>query len=195
MAFSIETLNLIANGARPISTSAAGSARRAIFHYITNDTHAVVGDADYFNDAAGMLNEGDIIIAAVDLDGTAQQQLYVVTDNDGTTVVVASNSSLSNIAETGIDLVLGTSSSKIGLFGATAVVQPVGAGQAAVSPALTDSSGGTPADTIAAIGGTYSQAEVRNAVASLAAKVNALITLTTALRLALVNLGAIKGAA
>jgi hypothetical protein len=41
--------------------------------------------------------------------------------------------------------------------------------------ALTDSSGGTAADTIAAIGGTYSQAEVRNAVASLAAKVNALI--------------------
>lgn len=40
---------------------------------------------------------------------------------------------------------------------------------------LTDSSGGTAADTIAAIGGTYSQSEVRNAVASLAAKVNALI--------------------
>lgn len=41
--------------------------------------------------------------------------------------------------------------------------------------ALTDSSGGTAADTIAAIGGTYSQAEVRNAIASLAAKVNTLI--------------------
>lgn len=40
--------------------------------------------------------------------------------------------------------------------------------------ALTDSSGGTAADTIDAIGGTYSQAEVRNAVASLAAKINAL---------------------
>lgn len=40
---------------------------------------------------------------------------------------------------------------------------------------LTDSSGGTAADTIAAIGGTYSQTEVRNAVASLAAKVNAIL--------------------
>lgn len=40
---------------------------------------------------------------------------------------------------------------------------------------LTDSSGGTAADTIAAIGGTYSQTEVRNAVASLAAKINGLI--------------------
>lgn len=40
--------------------------------------------------------------------------------------------------------------------------------------ALTDNSGGTAADTIAAIGGTYSQSEVRNAVASLAAKINAI---------------------
>jgi hypothetical protein len=43
--------------------------------------------------------------------------------------------------------------------------------------ALTDSSGGTASDTIAAIGGTYSQTEVRNAIASLAAKVNALAKL------------------
>jgi hypothetical protein len=40
---------------------------------------------------------------------------------------------------------------------------------------LTDSSGGTAGDTIAAIGATYVQAEVRNAVASLAAKVNAIL--------------------
>ena len=44
---------------------------------------------------------------------------------------------------------------------------------------LTDSSGGTASDTIAAIGGTYAQAEVQNAVASLAAKIEAL---TVALR-------------
>jgi len=37
---------------------------------------------------------------------------------------------------------------------------------------LTDNSGGTASDTIAAIGSTYNQNEVRNAVASLAAKVN-----------------------
>lgn len=39
---------------------------------------------------------------------------------------------------------------------------------------LTDSSGGTASTTIAAIGATYDQAEVRNAVASLASKINAL---------------------
>lgn len=41
--------------------------------------------------------------------------------------------------------------------------------------ALTDSSGGSATDTIAAIGGTYSQSEVANAIASLAAKVNAVL--------------------
>ncbi|MGQ9367704.1 cytoplasmic protein [Azospirillum sp. ST 5-10] len=40
---------------------------------------------------------------------------------------------------------------------------------------LTDNSGGTPADTIAVIGGTYSQSEVANAIASLAAKINNVI--------------------
>lgn len=39
---------------------------------------------------------------------------------------------------------------------------------------LTDNSGGTDSDTIAAIGGTYSQSEVANAIASLAAKINEL---------------------
>jgi hypothetical protein len=40
---------------------------------------------------------------------------------------------------------------------------------------LTDNSGGTGSDTIAAIGGTYNQAEVRNAIASLADKLNEVI--------------------
>lgn len=46
---------------------------------------------------------------------------------------------------------------------------------------LTDSSGGTASDTIAAIGATYTQAEVRNAVASLAAKINELAVQVRAL--------------
>ena len=47
---------------------------------------------------------------------------------------------------------------------------------AATAAALTDNSGGTASQTIAAIGGTYNQAEVRNAVASLADEINKLIT-------------------
>jgi len=40
---------------------------------------------------------------------------------------------------------------------------------------LTDSSGGTASNTLAAISGTYSQSEVRNSIATLAAKVNAIL--------------------
>lgn len=47
--------------------------------------------------------------------------------------------------------------------------------QAVASANLTDSSTGTASDTIAAIGATYNQDEVRDAVASLAAKVNDLM--------------------
>lgn len=39
---------------------------------------------------------------------------------------------------------------------------------------LTDNSGGTGSDTIAAIGATYDQAEVRNAIASLSDKITEL---------------------
>lgn len=41
--------------------------------------------------------------------------------------------------------------------------------------ALTDNSGGTASDTIAAISATPTQAEVQNAIASLAAKINAIL--------------------
>lgn len=44
-----------------------------------------------------------------------------------------------------------------------------------VEAELTDSSGGTASGTIAAIGASYSQTEVQNAVASLAAKINYLL--------------------
>lgn len=44
-----------------------------------------------------------------------------------------------------------------------------------VVASLTDNSSGTASDTIAAIGGTYDQDEVRNAIASLTAKINELI--------------------
>lgn len=48
---------------------------------------------------------------------------------------------------------------------------------AGVEPSLTDSSSGAASDTIAAIGATYTQDEVRDAVASLAAKINYLLAM------------------
>lgn len=79
-----------------------------------------------------------------------------------------------------------TASSKQGWFGATPIVQPTGAAQAAV----TDGSSGTAAATngIAALTGTYNSTLLINAIATLAAQGNAL-------RNALVSLGLIKGSA
>jgi predicted HD phosphohydrolase len=77
-----------------------------------------------------------------------------------------------------------SASSKIGFYGTEPVSRPAHADQGA----LTDNSGGTASLTIAAIGATYNQEEVRNAVASLARSVNRL-------RTELVALGLIKGSA
>jgi len=76
---------------------------------------------------------------------------------------------------------------KIGFYGlAVPIVQPVGAGQAAI----VDASGGTAAATngVLTLTATYNSAIINNALATVIAQSNAL-------RLALVNLGIIKGAA
>jgi hypothetical protein len=46
---------------------------------------------------------------------------------------------------------------------------------AGIITALTDNSAGTASDTLVAISGTYTQTEVRNSIASLAAKINSMI--------------------
>ncbi len=106
---------------------------------------------------------------------------------------------------------IGTATSqKIGFYNATPDVQPSGASQAAVSQTqttLTDSTGGTPSTTLAAItaGTLYAQADMtaaKDAIASLAAElafvaadVAATQTLVNKLRTDLVALGLIKGSA
>lgn len=75
----------------------------------------------------------------------------------------------------------------LGFYGVNPVTQPTSVNQVAI----TDSSGGTPSNTIAAItaGAAYAQADLialKNAVASLATKFNQL-------RSDLVTLGLIKG--
>lgn len=73
---------------------------------------------------------------------------------------------------------------KHGFYGATPVVQPTAAAQAAV----VDASGGAAAPTngILTLTGTYNSAIIANAIATLAAQTNAI-------RTALVNLGLIVG--
>lgn len=79
-----------------------------------------------------------------------------------------------------------SASDYVGFYGATPVVQPSGAAQAAV----TDTSGGTAnsATGITTITGTYNSVILANAIATLAAQTNAM-------RSALVTLGIIKGSA
>lgn len=77
-----------------------------------------------------------------------------------------------------------SASDLLGFFGATPITQPTSAAQAAI----TDGSGGTAAPTtgVATVGASYSQTVLANALATIIAEQNAI-------RLALVNLGLIKG--
>lgn len=79
-----------------------------------------------------------------------------------------------------------TATSKVSFYGATPVVRPSGAAQAAI----TDGSTGTanPATGVAALTGTYNSALLINAIATIVAQTNAI-------RSALVTVGIMKGAA
>jgi hypothetical protein len=81
-------------------------------------------------------------------------------------------------------VVQGNSTGKLAFYGATPVVQPTAAAQAAI----TDGSTGTAAPTngVAALTATYNSTILANALATIIAQGNAF-------RTALVNLGAIKG--
>jgi hypothetical protein len=56
---------------------------------VSNDDHATISAANYFNSLAADLKKGESILATVDYDGTLQLRVYVVTANTGTAVTVA----------------------------------------------------------------------------------------------------------
>ncbi len=60
----------------------------SLWHYTTTDTAADVDTAGYFNDAAGQVRVGDIIVGNVDTDGTPQAGLFRINANDGAIVDV-----------------------------------------------------------------------------------------------------------
>lgn len=57
-----------------------------LWHYKTEDS--AVSGANYFGLAADMMNEGDLIIATIDTDGSASTQFYIVTNATGGAVSV-----------------------------------------------------------------------------------------------------------
>lgn len=58
--------------------------RTKLWHYITNDALGAsagqVGSTGYFNDAANVLQKGDVIIVSADQDGTPAGEIYLVTN-------------------------------------------------------------------------------------------------------------------
>lgn len=49
-----------------------------LWHYKTEDSS--IASSDYFNNAAEMMNENDIIVANIDTEGTPVTAFYVITD-------------------------------------------------------------------------------------------------------------------
>lgn len=62
---------------------------RSVWAYITNDADTVVETSGYFNTAVDEMKVGDMILCSIDLDGTPEGKIYMVTANNGTAVTIA----------------------------------------------------------------------------------------------------------
>lgn len=60
-----------------------------LWHFKTADDSISVEGAGYFNNAADMMNENDLIITNVDTDGVPVTQFYIVSDITSGVVTVA----------------------------------------------------------------------------------------------------------
>lgn len=61
-----------------------------MWHYKTED--ASVTTSNYFDNAADMINENDLIVATIDTDGTPSTQFYIVSAATNGTVTIAAYS-------------------------------------------------------------------------------------------------------
>lgn len=188
----------ITNNLSLLSQSIEGGRKR--WQYITTDSIATVIGAGYFSDAdkkrlaigdiievfTGTLQTTGVTEAAAVFPATVGVGSDFLTFPVHAILMVATISSGAATAK-GATLLIGAAATDLaGFYGATPIVQPAGAAQAAI----TDASGGTAAATngVLTLTGTYNSTILANAIATLAAQGNAM-------RLALVNLGVIKGAA
>lgn len=74
MAYEKDSLRGYSTGG-PLKVAGARSPR--LWHYSTNDDHATVAAAGYFNNARAVIGVGDTVIASVDLDGTPALRFYM----------------------------------------------------------------------------------------------------------------------
>ena len=78
MAFDSDGLQQFNNGGA--LGSGDGSVKK-LWHYVTNDADTVVEADGYFDTTA--LNQGDLIWASLDLDGTPEVKTYIVSVGTG----------------------------------------------------------------------------------------------------------------
>ena len=107
---------------------------------------------------------GEVVLPITSLAITDRGKPVYASDDDTFTLTASTNTHIGRVVRW-----IATGSGVIA-FDATR-------GAAGVITPLTDSSGGTASNTLAAIEGTYTEATIENTVASLAAKVNALIAM------------------
>lgn len=69
-------------------TTSANSAIPTMWGYSTTDATAAVDSSGYFNDVAGQVQVGDIIMANTSTGGTLAAGFYLVSANSGTVVDV-----------------------------------------------------------------------------------------------------------
>ena len=60
-----------------VALPVAGARSLREWSYVTNDDHATVAAAGYFNGFRAALGKGDRVVASVDMDGTPQLRLYM----------------------------------------------------------------------------------------------------------------------
>lgn len=140
--------------------------------------------------ASAVANAGTVTIAAYPA-GTTQASFIGPNAAPNTGVAVLNGNEVYREAASGVRVNITYNASDITVTNNTGITWPAGSrlqmqfGRAGVDrpdfqtgnaiTSLTDSSGGTAGTTIAAIGATYTQAEVRNAVASLAAQIERIL--------------------
>lgn len=77
MAYAATGLQSLAFG----GTLTAGTPAATIWHYITNDADTVVEANGYFDSTA--MRAGDLVLATLDVDGTDEVKIYVVSVGTG----------------------------------------------------------------------------------------------------------------
>lgn len=139
-------------GALTLKAGTGGGSATSLNHAGAGGAVTIAGGDAGVNNGGGGYNGGDATLRAGALSGSGV---------DGNVIIGATNTA---------EIRVGASGKKIGFFGVTAVVQQADIG------ALTDSTGGTADNTVAAVSGSGADATINNNFADLIDQINQLRT-------------------